>query len=264
MQKIVSTQLNTGGMMPQIGFGTWQIEEGTETKNSVAEALRAGYRLIDTAMIYGNERSVGEGFKASDLRRDEVFITTKLWNDDQGYESALTAFNNSLERLNLGFIDLYLIHWPTNNSQARADSWRALSEIYSDGRAKAIGVSNYNIQHLEELLADSEVTPAVNQIPFHPFIYRQQKEVLDFCRKHEIVVEAYSPLARARDLDNSTFSQIAAKHGKSNAQVMLRWTIQHGTVPIPKSSNPERIKENLEVFDFELSDDDMEEINNLS
>jgi diketogulonate reductase-like aldo/keto reductase len=201
-------------------------------------------------------------FKEGGVGRDELFVTTKLWNDDQGYESGLKAFDESLKRLGLEYIDLYLIHWP--GTDRRAESWKALQEIQSQGLAKNIGVSNYTVRHLEEVLSSSKVVPAVNQIEFHPFIYEDQKEVLEFCKKNKIVLEAYSPLARARDMENTTLHAIAVRHGKTIAQVMLRWAIQHGTVPIPKSTNPGRTKENIEVFDFDLAEEEMNTINRLS
>lgn len=247
--------------MPAIGFGTWQIKEGLETKAAVLAALDSGYRLIDTAKIYGNETSVGEAIRQSSVSRDEIFVTTKLWTNDFGYDSAFEAFDASLMRLDMEYVDLYLLHWP--NGSSRRDAWRALAEIHRQDKAKAVGVSNFMVEHLEEVLS-SGLVPAVNQIEFHPFIYEEQKPVLELCNKHGIVVEAYSPLARARHMQNEVISAIAAAHGKSPAQIMLRWAIQHGTVPIPKSSNPARIKSNLEVFDFELSNSEMEKINNLS
>jgi diketogulonate reductase-like aldo/keto reductase len=262
MSNIPNLKINTEVAIPAIGFGTWQIESQKQAEDSVVEAINVGYRLIDTAKIYGNEEGVGKGIKNSSVGREDLFITTKLWNSDQGYDSALKAFDESLKRLGLEYLDLYLIHWPS--TEKRGESWKALQEIYKSGRSRAIGVSNYTVRHLEELLGSSEVVPAVNQIEFHPFIYEQQKEVLEFCKSKEIVVEAYSPLARARQMENSTLHGVAERHGKTPAQVMLRWAIQHGTVPIPKSTNAERIKENLKVFDFELAGEEIETINRLS
>jgi diketogulonate reductase-like aldo/keto reductase len=262
MSNIPNLKINTEVAIPAIGFGTWQIESQKQAEDSVVEAINVGYRLIDTAKIYGNEEGVGKGIKNSSVGREDLFITTKLWNSDQGYDSALKAFDESLKRLGLEYLDLYLIHWPA--TEKRGESWKALQEIYKSGRSRAIGVSNYTVRHLEELLGSSEVVPAVNQIEFHPFIYEQQKEVLEFCKSKEIVVEAYSPLARARQMENSTLHGVAERHGKTPAQVMLRWAIQHGTVPIPKSTNAERIKENLKVFDFELAGEEIETINRLS
>lgn len=255
-------KLNNGKQIPGIGFGTWQILLNNRAKSAVIEALDAGYRLIDTARIYGNEKGVGSGIRESSVAREQIFVTTKLWTSDHGYEKAHGAFDDSLARLGLKYIDLYLIHWP--GSDKRLEAWRALEEIYKSGRAKSIGVSNYTVAHLEELLANSKIAPVVNQIEFHPLIYDQQKEVLEFCKRKGIVVEAYSPLMRGRHLDIPVFKKIGHKHGKSSAQVVLRWCIQHDTLPLPKSSHPERIHENLDVFDFELTDKEMKSINALS
>lgn len=254
-------KLNDGGKIPGLGFGTWQLAEGSETKDAVTEALEAGYLLIDTAKIYGNEASVGRAVKASHIPRKDIFVTTKLWNSDQGYDSGLRAFEQSLERMGLDYIDLYLIHWP--NSAERLDSWRALVEIQRSGRAHHIGVSNYTVRHLQELMEHSDVLPSVNQIEFHPFIYGGQLEVLEFCRAHGIVVEAYSPLARGWKMDDPVLKEVAQAQGRSVAQIMLRWAIQHGTVPIPKATSPERIRENISLFDFELNQEEMAKINAL-
>lgn len=254
--------LNTGDYLPAIGFGTWKIRLNGNAKRAVATALKAGYRLIDTARIYGNEKGVGAAIAASGLKREDLFVTTKLWNADQGYDSAFKAFDESLGKLGLDYIDLYLIHWPVTGK--RSDSWRALREIYKSGRSKAIGVSNYTVRHLQELMAESKVVPAVNQVEFHPFIYKDQRELLEFCKAHDIIVEAYSPLAHGERLNDDTITEIANKYNKTNGQILLRWAIQHGTVPIPKSSNPAHIQENLAVFDFELASRDMEALSNLS
>jgi diketogulonate reductase-like aldo/keto reductase len=262
MKEVPTVKLNTGDKMPEIGFGTWKISNQKDAKKAVKTAIKVGYKLIDTAKIYGNEEGVGEGIKEGGVDRAELFVTTKLWNDDQGYESGLKAFDESLKRLGLEYVDLYLIHWP--GTDRRAEAWKALQEIQTQGLAKNIGVSNYTVRHLEEVLSSSKVVPAVNQIEFHPFIYEDQKEVLEYCKKNKIVVEAYSPLARARDMENTTLHAIAVRHGKTIAQVMLRWAIQHGTVPIPKSTNPGRTKENIEVFDFDLAEEEMNTINRLS
>lgn len=253
--------MNDGRSMPGLGFGTWELGR-EEARRSVAEALETGYRLIDTAKIYGNEEEVGEAVRHSILARDEVFVTTKLWTGDQGYESALVALDASLDRLGLEYVDLYLIHWPGHDPKRRADSWRALVEAQKLGKTKSIGVSNYMIEHLKELFDSSAVVPAVNQIQFHPFVYQGRKELLEFCKKHGIVFEAYSPLAKGR-LDDRTLSSIGEKYGKTAAQVMIRWAIQHGTVPLPRSSQVSHIQQNFEVFDYELSSDDMDKINNI-
>jgi diketogulonate reductase-like aldo/keto reductase len=258
---IPSIKLNTGAHMPAIGFGTWQILQGGRSRNAVSEALEVGYRLLDTARIYGNEKAVGDAVKASGLPREDLFVTTKLWNSDQGYDSAIDAFDDSLGRLGLDYVDLYLIHWPA--SERRHDAWRALLDIHNVGRAKAIGVSNYMVEHLEQVLKRSEVVPAVNQIEFHPFIYQRHKPVLDFCKAHGIVVEAYSPLAQTRQMQQPTIVEIAKRRNKTPAQVMLRWAIQHDTVPIPKSTHGQRMHENLAVFDFELSAADMQLLDHL-
>ncbi|MBI4033416.1 aldo/keto reductase [Candidatus Saccharibacteria bacterium] len=256
-------KLENGEKMPAVGFGTWRLSEGAEASEAVSDALQAGYRLIDTAKIYGNEMSVGQAVRGSGIPRGEIFVTTKLWNGDQGFDSAMSAFDNSLRRLGLEYVDLYLIHWPGHSSQKRRDSWRALEEINRDGRAKSIGVSNYEIEHLEELFLSAKTVPAVNQIEFNPYIYDKQVTVIEYCKKQKIAIEAYSPLARGRQIDNPKISGIAQKLDKTNAQVLLRWAIQHGTVPIPKSAHPGRIRENLEIFDFELSGKDVETLNSL-
>ena len=256
-------KLNSGTAIPAFGFGTWNLADGDEVFVAVSEALKAGYRLIDTAKVYGNERGVGEAIRKSAVPREEVFVTTKLWPSDFGYENALAAFEESLDRLGLEYIDLYLIHWQGRDKDRRQESWRALVDIYRQGQAKSIGVSNYMVEHLEEVLATSDTVPAVNQIEFHPFIYSQQVPLIDFCKKHSITVEAYSPLAMGRHMKNETIEAIAKSHDKSVAQIMLRWAVGHDTVPIPKSSHPDRIIENLDVFDFELSKEEMRVMNEI-
>lgn len=254
-------KLNDGNSMPNIGFGTWHLT-GQKGQDSVAAAINAGYKLIDTAKIYGNEQEVGRAIDDSG-KREELFITTKLWTSDQGFENAMVSFDESLERLGLEDVDLYLIHWPGHNRGKRLESWRALVEINGLGSAKSVGVSNFKVEHLQELVDKFDQLPAVNQIEFHPFVYGQQKEILDFCQKHNITVEAYSPLAQASQMKNPVIQNIAEDLSRTPAQVMLRWAIQHGTVPIPRSSNTERIKQNLEVFDFELSREQMDKLNSL-
>lgn len=257
-----SIKLNTGAHIPAIGFGTWQIDPW-KTADAVSAALKMSYRLIDTAKIYGNEHGVGEAVRTSGIDRNDIFVTTKLWNSDQGYDRAKQAFAQSLERLGLDYVDLYLIHWP--GSGERLNSWRALSELYKTGQAKAVGVSNFMVPHLEELLKNSDLVPAVNQVELHPFIYQQVRPVLEFCKEHEIVVEAYSPLARGgSQLNHPAISDVAQRNDVTNAQVMLRWAIQHNTVPIPKSSYPDRMRENLGALDFSLSEEDMFQLDNLS
>lgn len=240
--------LNTGASIPQVGLGVWQTPRGEVTREAVASALRLGYRHVDTARIYGNERDVGLGLRDSGVAREQVFVTTKLWNDDQGFDSALRAFDASLGRLGLEYVDLYLLHWPVAGQ--RLDSWRALERIHAEKRARAIGVSNFMPAHLEELLAHAQVVPAVNQIEVHPFL--QHRETRALCAKHGIVVEAYSPLTHGRRLGHPVVTSVAARVGRSPAQVLIRWAIQHDMVVLPKSSREARIQENAAVFDFTL------------
>ena len=254
--------LNTGAAIPVVGFGTWQILLNGTAKRAVMEALAAGYRLIDTARIYGNEKGVGAGIRESGIPREDIFVTTKLWNSSHGRDKALAAFDGSLKRLGLDYVDLYLIHWPVPGK--RQETWKALEELQKSGRVRAIGVSNYMVHHLTELLEHAEIPPAVDQVEFHPFLYEDRRQLLDFCSNHGIVVEAYSPLAHAARLHDPVITKVAVSHKKSNAQVMLRWAVQHGTVPLPKSSNPARIVENLRIFDFELTESDMRALNDLS
>lgn len=263
MAEVPNIKLNSGALMPGFGFGTWQLDDGQEAYDATSAALKAGYRLIDTARIYGNEQSVGEAVRDSGIERDEIFVTTKLWNSDRGYKSGLQAFEESLARLGLDYIDLYLIHWPGHDAQARRDAWRALEEIEVSGRSKSIGVSNYMVSHLEELLSYANTPPSVNQIEFHPFIFDEQAPVLDVCAKHHIAVEAYSPLAMGKKIEHPVISEVAKQASRSNAQVMLRWALQHKTIPIPRSSNPDHTKENFKVFDFELSKQHMEKIDQI-
>jgi diketogulonate reductase-like aldo/keto reductase len=240
--------LNTGARIPQVGLGVWQSARGESTLSAVGAALRLGYGHVDTARIYGNEAEVGEAVRSSGLPRSEIFVTTKLWNADQGFDPALRAFDASLERLGLEYVDLYLIHWPVAGQ--RLHSWRALERIFGEGRARSIGVSNFLVPHLEELLAHAKVVPAVDQIEVHPFL--QHRDTRAFCAAHGIVVEAYSPLTHGERLRDATVTKVAKRAGRSNAQVLLRWGIQHGMVVLPKSVKEARIAENLAVFDFEL------------
>ena len=242
-----------------LGLGVYQIPSGRATEEAVKFALKIGYRHVDTAKLYGNEESVGKAIRESGLPRDQVFVTTKLWNSDHGYEAAIRAGEASLKRLGLGHIDLYLIHWPVQG--LRDDSWRALVELKRRGVCRSIGVSNYTVKHLQELLADSDHIPDVNQVEFNPFLY--QEELLSFCNENKIQLEAYSPLTRGYKLRHPVVVEVARRYSKSPAQVMIRWGLQHGLVVIPKSSRPERIRENSEVFDFEITAADMRKLDAL-
>ena len=254
-----SATLNDGVKMPWLGLGVWQSGRGGETYDAVRAALEIGYRHVDTAKIYGNEADVGRAVRESGLPRGEVFVTTKLWNADHGYDKALRAFDTSLKTLGLEQIDLYLIHWP---EARRKESWKALSKLKADGKARAIGVSNFTIAHLEELLAEGGVVPAVNQVEMHPFLW--QKDLVSFCEKHRIQVEAYSPLARGARMNDKTIVAVAKKLGRTPAQVMIRWALQHRMVVIPKSVHRERIEENARVFDFAIDEGDMAKLDRLN
>ncbi len=254
--------LNNGVTIPQVGLGVWQAEEGEEVENAVRSALQSGYRLIDTAAIYGNEVGVGRAIKDSGLKREEVFITTKLWNANHAHDDALRGFEESLQKLDCGYIDLYLIHWPVPMDGLFTQAWKAMEKLYADKRTRAIGVSNFKPHHLEELLKAAEVVPTVNQIELHPML--QQKETRDFCAGHNIIIESYSPLMRAGEaMEHSAIASLAQKHGKTPAQIMLRWHVQSGFIVIPKSVKPERIKENFALFDFALSPEEMKQIDAL-
>lgn len=251
--------LNNGVAIPQVGLGVWQAAEGSEVEEAVRAALDTGYRLIDTAAIYGNEVGVGKAIKASGLPREEVFITTKLWNANHAYDDALRAFDESVKKLDCGYVDLYLIHWPLPMEGRFVEAWKALETLYSDKRVLAIGVSNFKPHHLDELLKEATVVPAVNQIELHPML--QQKETRAYCSERGIAVESYSPIMRGGEvLEHPTVAQIAQQHGKTPAQVVLRWHVQSGLIVIPKSVTPQRIQENLSLFDFELSADEMRQI----
>jgi diketogulonate reductase-like aldo/keto reductase len=258
MLTIPTLALDTGARIPQVGLGVWQAARG-ETVSAVQTALRLGYRHIDTARIYGNEAEVGQAVRASGLPRSEVFVTTKLWNADQGYDTALRAFDASLERLGLETIDLYLLHWPVAGK--RLESWRALERIFEEKRARAIGVSNFLVPHLQELLAHAKVVPAVNQIEVHPFL--QHRDTRAFCASHQIVVEAYSPLTHGARLKDPAITEVARRAGRTNAQVLLRWGVQHGMVVLPKSVTESRIAENAAVFDFTLDEAAMAKLDAL-
>lgn len=248
--------------MPAIGFGTWKIRANADAAGAVSAAIAAGYRLIDTARIYGNEKGVGEAIRRSDLPRERLFVTTKLWNDDQGYARTLAACDASLTRLGLDCVDLYLIHWPATSR--RHDSWRALETLLEQGKIRAAGVSNFTIEHLERLAAVSDLTPAVNQIEFHPFIYEQQRPLLAYCAARGIIIEAYSPLRRLRGAVPPVIQTISDAHHKSPQQVVLRWCLQHRTIPLPRSLTAAHIRANIDIFDFRLSDGEMRQLNGLS
>lgn len=252
--------LHDGIEMPQLGFGTWQIP-AEETQERVEEALAVGYRHVDTAAVYGNEEGVGAAVAATGVRREDVFVTTKLWNSDQGYDAALRGFDKSLERLGTGHVDLYLIHWPMPSKDLFLDTWRAFERIKEQGGARSIGVSNFRIEDLERLESEAEQLPTVNQVELHPRL--QQSDLRAWHADHDIATEAWSPLAQGGLLEDETIATVAAHHDRSPAQVILRWHLQVGNVVIPKSSNPERIRQNFEVFDFELSEDDMAAIERL-
>ena len=255
-----TVRLNNDVRMPFLGLGVYQSPPGKVTRNAVNFALRVGYRHVDTARIYGNEADVGEAVRESGVPRGDLFVTTKLWNSDQGYDSTLRACEASLKRLGLDYLDLYLVHFPVPD--VRKESWREMETLLKKGRCRAIGVSNFTIRHLEELITESDVIPSVNQVEFHPFLY--QRELLKYCQKQGIQVEAYSPLARGERLKHPRISSLAQKYSKTPAQLMIRWGIEHGLVVIPKSTREERIRENSQVFDFDISDDDMRSLDSLN
>ena len=261
MQTVVESdaELNNGVKIPRLGLGVYQSPPGQSTKRAVECALKVGYRHVDTARIYGNESDVGTAIRESGIKREDIFVTTKLWNSDQGYETALKACNESLKRLGLKYLDLYLIHWPVQS--ARTESWKALVQLLKDGKCRSIGVSNYTIRHVTELIESSDVVPAVNQVEFNPFLY--QKQLLDYCEKNRIQLEAYSPLTQGDKLNHPTIRQIAKSHSKTPAQIMIRWGLEHKLVTIPKSVHEERIRENAQVFDFHLTVEDMRALDSL-
>jgi len=247
------TLLNNGLKMPWLGFGVFQINDGREVERAVMSALEIGYRSIDTAAIYGNERGVGKAIRESGIPREEIFLTTKLWNEDQRGKRTLAAFEESLKRLETEYVDLYLVHWPVKDCYQ--ESWQAMEEIYQSGRAKAIGVSNFLIHHLKDILRDSQTVPAVNQVEFHPFLV--QPDLLRFCKSHRIQIEAWSPLMRGQITAEQAVQKLAEKYQKTTAQIVLRWDLHHEVVTIPKSTHANRITENSQIFDFELSQADM-------
>lgn len=252
--------LNNGVKMPWLGLGVYKTPDGEEVEFSIKTAVRVGYRSIDTAALYNNEIGVGKAIKEVDVPREDLFITTKVWNSDQGYESTLEAFEASRKRLDLSYVDLYLIHWPVKGKYK--ETWRALEKLYKEGLVRAIGVSNFQVSHLQDVMADSDIVPTVNQVEYHPRL--TQEPLRAFCKEHLIQLEAWSPLMRGELLDHETLVDIAAKHKKSTAQVILRWDLQNEVVTIPKSVQESRIKENADIFNFELSSEDMQRLNGLN
>lgn len=261
MTSIPRIPLNDGNSIPQLGFGVYKIPEA-ETAEAVRTALAAGYRHIDTAAFYENERGVGEGVRTSGLDRDEVFVTSKVWWTDNGYDSALRSFDASLDRLGFDTVDLFLIHWPAPKQDRYVETWRALERVRDEGRARSIGVANFHTHHLERLARETETAPAVNQVELHPWL--PQEEVRAYDTAHGIVTEAWSPLARGRVLGDPVLDRLAAKHGVTPAQIVLRWQVQLGNVVIPKSVTPERIRQNLDIFGFALDAEDVAAIATLN
>lgn len=252
--------LHNGVKMPIMGLGVWKVDNGEEASNAVKWALQAGYRMIDTAAAYKNEEGVGHGIKASGVAREEIFVTTKVWNSDQGYEKTLKAYDDSLQRLNLDYVDLYLIHWPVAGQFV--DTWRAMEQLYKEGRVRAIGVCNFHQHHLEELMKTAEIKPMVNQIELHPQL--TQEPLRSYCREQEIEVEAWSPLGQGKLLQDPVLVGIGERYQKTAAQVILRWDIQKQVITIPKSVNHDRILQNADVFDFELSSEELAKIDALN
>lgn len=252
--------LPDGRKMPQLGLGVWQVSDADAVK-AVSEAFRVGYRAVDTAAIYRNEKGVGQAIKNSGLKREDVFVTTKLWNDDQGYDQALRAIDASLDKLGLDYVDLYLVHWPSPKRGLYSESWRALVEIKKSGRAKSIGVSNFMIEHLQEIMERTGEVPVLNQVELHPRF--QQRDLRAFHEKHGIHTQCWSPLGQGATLQEPLIQELARKYGKTPAQIVIRWHLQNQLIVIPKSVTPSRIRENFGVFDFDLDPEDFEKINEM-
>lgn len=245
--------------IPLVGFGTYKSGNDEETARLVIKALNAGYRMIDTAYFYGNEVGIGKGIKDSEINREEIFLVTKLWNDDHGYEKTIEAFNKSLNNLQVDYIDLYLIHWP---NKLNNETWKAFEYLYETGKVKAIGVCNFKVNHLEDLKKSAKIMPMINQVEIHPF--STKNEILNYCKDNNIQVIAWSPISRGRVFSSDLMVNLSEKYKKTIAQIVLRWHIQRGIIPIPKSSNEDRIKENIDIFNFEISNEDIEAINSLN
>jgi len=254
------TTLHNGVKMPWFGLGVFKVEDGTEVIDSVKAAIKNGYRSIDTAAVYKNEEGVGEAIRECGVPREELFITSKVWNSDQGYESTLQAFETTLQKLGLKYLDLYLVHWPVKGKYT--ETWKALEQLYKDGRVRAIGVSNFHIHHLQDVLEIAEIKPMINQVEYHPRL--TQEELHTFCKKHGIQLEAWSPLMQGQLLEHPALQEIATKYNKSTAQIILRWDLQNEVVTIPKSIKEHRIIENANIFDFNLSAEDMKAIQALN
>lgn len=252
-------KLSNGVNMPSIGFGTYKLGEEQDVIDRVKLALKIGYRQIDTASFYGNEEGVGKGIAQSGVDRKDIFLVTKLWNDDHGYEETINAFNKSIKKLGVDYLDLYLIHWP---NKLNSETWRAFEDLYKEGKVRAIGVCNFKIGHLDELKKIAKIMPMVNQIEIHPC--KTQKDIIEYCTENNIQVVAWGPIMRGKIFSLPLMLDLAEKHNKSIAQITLRWHIQNGVIPIPKSSNEERIKANIDIFDFNLSNEDMKKIDSLN
>ncbi|GMO15431.1 MAG: aldo/keto reductase [Mycoplasmoidaceae bacterium] len=259
-------KLNNKVKIPQIGYGVYKMLDNKTTVDSIVCAIKSGYRLIDTASRYQNESCVGEAIKKCGLKREEIFITSKLWNDDQGYESTLKAFNQTMKKLGIKYLDLYLIHWPVPDGHEKdflklnLQTWKAMEELYKAKKIRAIGVSNFGISHLQNIIKNSKIIPMVNQIEFHPGAY--DSKLINFCKKNKIVVEAWGPLGQGRAFSDPTLLSLAKKYNKTVSQICLRWCVQHNVVPLPKSSHEERIKQNFDIFNFKISTADMKILDN--